>query len=201
MISGSILPNAILRNLVASVSFHDKGLIFETATLDATLDVYEATTQLGHLNHADSSPTREVVERVLSAKRDDILDSILTKPAPTSTVGRVNTCCQLCSLLFWNLLRSRAPLEADVSATNMEELKILMETLTKIEPRYWVENSPEALTWVVFTGAAVSVNEKDRGRFIEIGGTCLAAIDTESLSMFRQGWRYYSLLRRLAGLS
>lgn len=201
LISGSVLPNAILRNLVASVSFHGKGPIFEKATLEAILDVYEATSQLEHLNNADYAFTSEIVERVLSAERYDTLDGILTKPAPSSTVDRVNTCCQLCALIFWNILRGRTPPESGTSATNVEELKLLMETLTNIESRYWVENSPEALTWIVFTGAAVSVDEKDRGKFIEVGGTCLAAIDTDSLSMVRQGWRYYVLLRRLAGLS
>lgn len=201
LISGSVLPNAILRNLVASISFHGKGYIFEKKTLDAILDVYEATSQLDHLDHADSASISEIVDRMLSAKRGDVLDSILTKPEPSSTVDRVNICCQLCSLIFWNLLRGRRPPEVGVWTTNAEEIKLLLEMMVKIESQYWVENSPEALTWILFTGAAVSANEKDRGKFIEVGGACLAAIDTDSLSMVRQGWRYYGLLRRLAGLS
>ncbi|KAJ5902144.1 hypothetical protein N7495_002672 [Penicillium taxi] len=170
--------------------------------MDAILDVYEAVSQFNYINQADAISTSEVVERVLSlAKKNNMLDRNITELTPVNTIDRVDVCCQLCSLIFWKLLQNPIRLESGIPVANVEDTKLLMQTLTKIESQYWIKKAPEALTWIVFTGAAASADEKDRGKFIQIGGLFLAAIDSDSLVLIRQGWRYFSVLKRLAGLS
>ncbi|KAJ5925571.1 hypothetical protein N7454_008210 [Penicillium verhagenii] len=202
LLSPGIRSHSILRNLVASAFFHGNRSILEKATVDTILNLYEAVSQLSQVNEVDAPYIGEVIGQLVSrAKQDGLLNPIPRKPAPLSTADRVNICCQLCSLIFWKLLEGRARLEVGSPATIVEETKLLLEVLTKVEPRYWIQNAPETLTWIVFTGIAGSLDEKDRGRLFEIGGTSLAAIDSDSLALVRQGWRYFVLLRRLAGLS
>ncbi|KAJ6016407.1 hypothetical protein N7540_010998 [Penicillium herquei] len=201
LLSHSVRPNTILRNIVASAFFHDNRSILEKATVDAILNVYEAVSQFNYIHQAAASFTSDMLKRVLSvANQDDLSKFILTKTVPLNTADRVNVCCQLCSLMFWKLLKDRTRLESDMP-TKMEETELLMDHLMKIKSRYWIQNAPETLIWIIFTGVAASIDEKDRGRFFEIGGTSIAAIDSDSLSLARQGWRYFGLLRRLAGLS
>ncbi|KAJ5147279.1 hypothetical protein N7526_000631 [Penicillium atrosanguineum] len=182
LLSGSVRPNSILRNLVTGGIFCKNGYILEQATVDAILDVE--------------------IERVLSLKkRDDQSDRIQAMPAPLNKVDRVNACCQFSSLIFWKLLKGRAQIQAGTPATDIKEINLLLEHLMIIDSRYWIQNAPEALTWIVFTGVAASTGEKERELFIQIAGNLLAAVDSDSLVMIRQGWRFCSLLKRLAGFS
>lgn len=202
LLSDSVRPNEILRNLIASASFNRNGSIFESATMDSILDMYEAVSQLDHLTHADAASIDGDVKRALSlTQQKDSVDPITTHQRHLNTAGRINACCRLCSMIFWKLLECRTQLEAGRPAIAMEEAILLMEALTKVEPSYWARNAPEVLTWIVFTGAAVSIDGKERGAFLLFGGTVLMAIDSESLTLIRQGWRYFCLLRRLGGLS
>ncbi|KAJ5127075.1 hypothetical protein N7448_007854 [Penicillium atrosanguineum] len=202
LLSGSVRPNSILRNLVTGGIFCKNGYILEQATVDAILDVYEAVSQLDHLTHADAASIDREIERVLSLKkRDDQSDRIQAMPAPLNKVDRVNACCQFSSLIFWKLLKGRAQIQAGTPATDIKEINLLLEHLMIIDSRYWIQNAPEALTWIVFTGVAASTGEKERELFIQIAGNLLAAVDSDSLVMIRQGWRFCSLLKRLAGFS
>lgn len=201
LLSPTVRPHSILRSLIASAFFHGNKSVLERPTVDAILSLYEAVSQFSHINHVDAASISDAVKRVISlAKQDDLLNLPLNSTSPSNTVDRVNLCCQLCSLIFWKLLENRGCVEAGIPTTNMEETELLLETLTKVESQYWIQNAPETLILIVFTGAAACSDEKDRGSFFRIGGRSLAAIDSDSLALVRQGWRYFGLLRRLAGL-
>jgi hypothetical protein len=146
LLSPTVRPHAILRSLVASTFFHGNKSILERATVDKILSLYEAVSQLSHLNHVDATSTSDAVKRVLSlAKKDGLLNPPLNNPSLSNTADRVNFCCQLCSLIFWKLLEIRGHLEAGISSTNMEEAELLLETLAKVESQYWIQNAPETL--------------------------------------------------------
>ncbi|KAJ6120641.1 hypothetical protein N7523_004921 [Penicillium sp. IBT 18751x] len=202
LLSGSVRPNSILRNLVTSGAFGKNGPIYGKETVDAILDVYEAVSKLDHLIHADAaSIDRELGQVLLSNKCDDQSDRIQTMSAPSNTVDRVNACCQLSSSIFWKLLKGRAQTHAGTPSSDPEEVILLLKHLTTVESQYWIQNAPEALTWIVFTGVAASIDKQARERFIQFGGNLLAAVDSDSLVMIRQGWRFCGLLKKLAGFS
>lgn len=75
----------------------------------------------------------------------------------------------------------------------------LLKYLSQIEPLYWIRNAPEVFTWAAFTGAAASEHQDTCVAFISKAGTILTAIDDEELTLIRQGWRYFRLLKGLAG--
>ena len=72
--------------------------------------------------------------------------------------------------------------------------------MTNIDYTFWIQKAPEAFTWITFTGAAGCVDANDRGTFIHRGSTILTAVDSESLTLMTQGWKYFGLLRKVSGL-
>lgn len=80
---------------------------------------------------------------------------------------------------------------------NAEEIKLLLEVLMEVDPSFWILNAPEALIWIIFTGAAASMDGKTRAAFIHLGGVIVTAIDSEDLLLARQGWTYFCLLQDL----
>jgi hypothetical protein len=83
--------------------------------------------------------------------------------------------------------------------TEDHDVRQLLEHLSQIEPLYWIRNAPELFTWAAFTGAAASKHQDTCVTFISKAGTVLTAIENEDLTLIRQGWRYYRLLKRLGG--
>lgn len=80
---------------------------------------------------------------------------------------------------------------------DVEETKFLLRVLMKIDPSFWSLNAPEALIWIIFTGAAASIDGQTRAASIHLRGVVVTAIDCEDLLLARQDWTYFRLLQEL----
>jgi hypothetical protein len=173
-------------------------------TINGILDVYEAVSRLDHLVHAEEDRISAEVDIALSPGPINYTFTQADLRAQKNPKETVNICCQLSCQLFWKTLRRRRRQEhADqtrhATDTHENEIGQILQLLDKVESLYWINYAPEVFTWIVFTGAAASSTQTDRVAFISRAGTVLTAIDDESLSLIRQGWRYFRLLRRLGG--
>ncbi|KAL2816538.1 hypothetical protein BJX63DRAFT_138661 [Aspergillus granulosus] len=202
--SESIRPNVLLRNIVTRATLENEQGLYQKQTIDAILDVYETVSRLDHLVHSDQASIISEVDRVLSfsSTGDGIVLDVQDGQYNMATGERINICCQLACRVFWKTLlqrRGRRPFDQDSNTIEDPELKQILKHLQQLEPWYWIRNAPEVFTWIVCTGAAASSTQADRVAFVSHAGTILTAIDGEQLTMTRQGWRYFCLLRRLGG--
>ncbi|KAJ0417254.1 hypothetical protein BJY00DRAFT_303536 [Aspergillus carlsbadensis] len=200
--SDAVRPNALLRNIVSRATLENEPTFNHKQTINATLDVYEAVSRLEHLVQADNFRISAEVETVLAFARGN--DTVIQTGhnEDFDTKERINLCCQLTCRLFWETLQQRQGHAIQVQSANEKqenEIGQILHHLDRVEPLYWISHAPEVFTWIVFTGAAVSPAQADRVTFISRAGTVLTAVDDESLSLIRQGWRYFRLLRRLGG--
>ncbi|KGO45019.1 hypothetical protein PEX1_050500 [Penicillium expansum] len=194
-----VRPNTILRNVVSRATLSNDESYLEKETTDAILDVYEAMSRLDHLVHADRCSISAEVERALSFATTSTWTDRAEYNHHLTPPERLNKCCQICCQLFWKMLRRQTYSQQTPNTTGNHEAKQLLKHLSKIEPLYWIRNAPEVFTWAAFTGAAVSEHRDARATFISKAGTILTAIDDEKLTLIRQGWRYFRLLKRLGG--
>jgi hypothetical protein len=204
--SNTIRPNALLRNIVSTAVLDSERILYYKETLDAILDVYEAVSRLDRLVDADEPGISAEVDTVLSFARSNNSLTQTEHSQEYDSKWRINLCCQLSAQLLWNILRrprqSRGHAEPIQNTTDNGESEIerILKHIQQVEPLYWITHAPDVFTWIVFTGAAASSALPDRVAFISRAGTVLTAVDGESLSLIRQGWRYFWLLRRLGGL-
>ncbi|RDK37102.1 hypothetical protein M752DRAFT_105052 [Aspergillus phoenicis ATCC 13157] len=200
--SESVRSSSLLRNIVSRAALENGGSLFQKQTMDGILDVYEAVSRLDQFFHADRSSTSSI---------ECEWAHILARSSPTTpwteshdyltSFEKVNACCHLCCSIFWTTLRRRqlhneqAPGPTDQDQVN----QVLLNYILQVEPLYWIQNAPEAFTWVAFTGAAASTQPGLRANFINHAATVITAIDGEDLTLIRQGWRYFGLIKRLGG--
>ncbi|KAL3471510.1 hypothetical protein BJX99DRAFT_23619 [Aspergillus californicus] len=198
LFSVSVRPNFLLRNLVSRTIWGNAERLFQKETADAILDVYEAISRLDHLLDGERCSVSAEVERAISFTTT-VTGTGRGEDGPHLTsLERLNICCRISSRIFWAMLRLRTHTQQIPGTTeNHEEVRRLLEHLSQIEPLYWIRNAPEVFTWVVFTGAAASAHQDACAAFISQAGTILTAIDDENLTLLRQGWRYFQLLKRL----
>lgn len=201
LVSGPDRTHTILRSLVTSSMFKRVGSLLKPATVDSILDVYEVSSQLDHLAHADTATIIFEVDQVIAMAGEDkdIYTEVLEQPH-TDSATRINACCQLTCLIFWKLLKNRSQLISGTPVSITEEVNMLLDLMARIEPSFWIRNAPELFAWITFAGAAGCVHANDRGKFIHRGTSVLTAIDTDSLVLVTQGWKYFCLLRRISGL-
>ncbi|CEL04015.1 hypothetical protein ASPCAL05149 [Aspergillus calidoustus] len=204
--SNTIRPNALLRNIVSRAVLDSERILYYKETLDAILDVYEAVSRLDHLVDADEPRISAEVDTVLSFARSNNTLTQTEHSQEYDSKWRINLCCQLSAQLLWNILRrprqSRGHAEQIQNTTDNggSEIERILKHIQQVEPLYWITHAPDVFTWIVFTAAAASSTLPVRVAFISRAGTVLTAVDGESLSLIRQGWRYFWLLRRLGGL-
>jgi hypothetical protein len=199
LLAESARSNSILRSLVSSSAFHKDGTLFDEETIESILDVYEAFSKLDQLSDASDTIITTQLEQVLTLTRNDIITRLPeTKESPMDSISRMNACCRLSCSIFWELLRLRSQ-RTNISVIN-EKVKLLIDLMANIDYSFWIQKAPEAFTWITFTGAAGCIDANDRGTFIHRGSTILTAVDSESLTLMTQGWKYFSLLRRASGL-
>lgn len=199
LLAESARSNSILRSLVSSSTFHKAGILFDEETIESLLDVYEAFSKLDQLSDASDAIITTQLEQVLALTRNDIISHLPeTKESSVDSIGKMNTCCRLCCSIFWELLRLRSQ-RTNTSVIN-EKVRLLIDLMTNIDYSFWIQKAPEAFTWITFTGAAGCIDANDRGTFIHRGSTILTAVDSESLTLMTQGWKYFGLLRRASGL-
>lgn len=195
----SARSNSILRNLVSSSKFHIAGTLYEERTIELILDVYEVISRLDQISTSSDAMIATQLEQVLASTRIASISQLLeTEERPIDTISRMNACCRLCCLIFWELLRMCSQ-RTNRSVIN-EKVKLLLDLMTHIDYSFWIRKAPEAFTWTTFTGAAGCVDLNDRGTFIHRGSTILTAVDSENLTLMTQGWKYFGLLRKLIGL-
>lgn len=199
LLVGSARSNSLLRNLVSSSKFHKAGTLYEEQTIESILDVYEAISTLDQISNSSDAMIARQLEQVLASTRIASISQLLeTKEPPMDTISRMNACCRLCCLIFWELLRMCSQ-RTNRSVIN-GKVKLLLDLMTNIDYSFWIQQAPEAFTWITFTGAAGCVDANDRGTFIHRGSTILTAVDSESLTLMTQGWKYFGLLRKVSGL-
>lgn len=190
---------SIVRNLVSSRNFHKAGNIYDEQTIESILDVYEVISRLDRIsNSSDDMTATQLEQGVASTRIASVTQLLETEEPPIDTISRVNACCRLCCLIFWELLRMRSQ-QTNMSATN-EKVNLLLDLMTNIDYSFWIRKAPEAFTWITFTGAAGCIDANDRGAFIHRGSTILTAVDSEKLTLMTQGWKYFGLLRKVSGL-
>ena len=190
---------SLLRNLVSSSGFHKTGTLYEEQTIESILDVYEAISALDQISHSSDAMIATQLEQVLASTRIASVSQFLeTEEPPMDTISKMNACCRLCCLIFWELLRMCSQ-RTNRSVVN-EKVNLLLDLMTNIDYTFWIQKAPEAFTWITFTGAAGCVDANDRGTFIHRGSTILTAVDSESLTLMTQGWKYFGLLRKVSGL-
>jgi hypothetical protein len=202
--SNAVRPNALLRNIVSKIALEEGRTIYQRQTINGILDVYEAVSRLDHLVDAEEDHISAEVGIALSLGPINYTSTQAGFRAQKDPKETVNICSQLSCQLFWKTLQGRRRQERadevqDTTESHEDEIGQILQHLDKIEPLYWISHAPEVFTWIVFTGAAASSTQTDRVAFISRAGTVLTAIDGESLSLIRQGWRYFRLLRRLGG--
>ncbi|KAL2850404.1 hypothetical protein BJX68DRAFT_266615 [Aspergillus pseudodeflectus] len=197
--SESVRPSTILRNVVLRATFGNDELSFEKETTDAILDVYEAMSRLDHIVQADRCSISAEVERAVSFATTSTWTSRAEYSHPLTPPERLNVCCRFSCQLFWKMLRRQWHPQQAPDTTGDHEVRQLLKYLSKIEPLYWIRNAPEVVTWVSFTGAAASEHRDACVAFIGKAGTILTAIDDEKLTLIKQGWRYFRLLKSLTG--
>lgn len=196
----STRSSSIFRSIVSSSVFKKAGMLFKEEIIESILDLYEAFSKMDQLSDASDATIIAQTEHVLALARNETLSHFLeTRKAAVDNISRVNACCQLCCLIFWDLLRLRL-LRVNISTIN-ENVKRLQELMANIDYSFWIRRAPEVFTWITFTGAAGCIDANDRGAFIHRGSTILTAVDSESLTLMTQGWKYFCLLRRASGLS
>jgi hypothetical protein len=184
---------------VSSSTFQKVGTLYEEQTVESILDVYEAISRLDQISNSSDAVITTQLEQVLALTRIDIISHLLeTKEPPMDTISRMNACCRLSCLIFWELLRMCSQ-RTNMSVIN-EKVKLLLALMTNIDYSFWIRKAPEAFTWITFTGAAGCIDANDRGIFIHRGSTILTAVDSESLTLMTQGWKYFGLLRSVTGL-
>ncbi|OJJ67026.1 hypothetical protein ASPBRDRAFT_200631 [Aspergillus brasiliensis CBS 101740] len=198
--SESVRPNSLLRNVVSRVALGTGRSVFQKQIMDGILDVYEEVSRLEHCSN-----THEEFERAHPLATSDLTiplsENIHDRLTPSE---RLNACCSLSCHIFWKALRGRrqrqSPGEQNPSPTDQDRLiRELLHCLLQVEPLYWIRNAPEAFTWAAFTGAAASSQPDLRATFINHAATVITAIDGEDLTLIRQGWRYFGLVKGLGG--
>ncbi|KAL2857214.1 hypothetical protein BJY01DRAFT_261910 [Aspergillus pseudoustus] len=194
-----VRPNMLLRCIVSRASLGNGVALYQKETIENLLDVYEATSRLEHLIHSDHGMITAEVERVLSSAKINNSMPPIDIDQEYTPAERINACCQLACQAFWKTVRHQHRYGQMGSTDEVSELQKILKHLQQLEPLYWIRNAPEMFAWVAFTGAAASTTQRDRVAFVSHAGTILTAIDGESLTLIRQGWRYFSLLRRLGG--
>jgi hypothetical protein len=155
--------------------------------------------RLDHLVNADRGSISTEIELALSFAKTSFWTERLEKNHHVTSTKRLNICCQICCQLFWKILRQQSHPQQAPNMTEDHDVRQLLEHLSQIEPLYWIRNAPELFTWAAFTGAAASKHQDTCVTFISKAGTVLTAIENEDLTLIRQGWRYYRLLKRLGG--
>ncbi|GKZ66249.1 hypothetical protein AnigIFM50267_011097 [Aspergillus niger] len=200
--SESVRSSSLLRNLVSRAALGNGGSLFQKQTMDGILDVYEAVSRLDQFFHADRSSTSSI---------ECEWAHILARSSPTTpwtdrhnyltSSEKLNACCHLSCSIFWTTLRRRQLHDEQApGSTDQDQLnQVLLNYILQVEPLYWIQNAPEAFTWVAFTGAAASTQPGLRANFINHAATVITAIDGEDLTLIRQGWRYFGLIKRLGG--
>ncbi|GKZ26279.1 hypothetical protein AbraIFM66951_003614 [Aspergillus brasiliensis] len=202
--SESVRPNSLLRNVVSRAALGTGRSVFQKQTMDGILDVYEEVSRLDQCVHADHTRnTHEEFERAHPLATSNLTIPLTELHNPLTSLERLNACCQLACRIFWNALRRRrgprqSPGEQNLSPTGQDRLiRELLHCLLQVEPLYWIRNAPEAFTWAAFTGAAASSQPDLRATFINHAATVITAIDGEDLTLIRQGWRYFGLMKGL----
>ncbi|EED20090.1 hypothetical protein TSTA_033360 [Talaromyces stipitatus ATCC 10500] len=191
--------NSILRSLVSSSTFCIGGLLFEKETIESVLDVYEAFSKLDQLSNASAATITTQLVQAITPTNDNLSYSEESKDLSMDNASRMNACCRLSCLIFWELLQCRSQTMTNILIIN-ERAKLLKESMAKISYSFWIRKAPEAFTWITFTGAAGCIDANDRGTFIHRASTILTAVDNENLTLMTQGWKYFCLLRRISGL-
>jgi hypothetical protein len=199
LFSEAIRPNTLLRIIVSQASLGTGLVVYKKETIESLLDVYEAISGLDHLIHSDPDMITPEVDRILSFAKVNVTIDFIEDDLQHEPMERVNACCQLACQAFWKTVRSRRRYQQIQSSDEMPEVQMILKHILQLEPIYWIRNAPEIFTWITFTGAAASTTEKDRVAFVSHAGTILTAIDAESLTLARQGFRYFCLLRKLSG--
>lgn len=199
LFSKSVRPNMLLRSVVSRLNLRSDHLYLEKKTKNAILDVYEAMSRLDHVVDDYRCSVSAEVEHVLRFSTTSTWTEESGNNSHLTPAESLNVCCQICCQLFWEMLRGQLNPRQAPHTTEDPKVEQLLEHLSQVEPLYWIRNAPEAFTWVAFTGAAVSKHQHARVACISKAGTTLTAIDDEKLTLMRQGWRYFRLLRRLAG--
>ena len=197
--SESLRPSTLLRNIVSQALLRTGPVVYDEAIIESLLDVYEAISGLDHLVHSDHDTTTREVDRIFAFAKTNHASILIENHLHYEPAERIHACCQFACQAFWKILRHRHRFEQIQQRNEVSEAQFLLKHIYQIEPLYWVRNAPEIYTWIVFTGAAVSITEKDRVAFVSHAGTILTAIDAESLTLTMQGWRYFRLLRKLGG--
>lgn len=196
----STRSSSIFRSIVSSSTFQKAGTLFGEEIIKSIFDVYEASIKMDQLCDASEATITAQVEKALALARNDTLPRFIeTRGAAVDTISRMNACCRLCCLIYWDLLRLRLQ-RVDISAVN-EKVKLLQKLMADIDYSFWIRRAPEVFTWITSTGAAGCIDASDRGTFMHRGSTILTAVDSESLTLTTQGWKYFCLLRRVSGLS
>lgn len=193
LFSESIRPNTLLRSIVSRTIFGHAESLLQKETADAILDVYEAISRLDHLVDEDRCRIVAEIERAVSFATTATGAGRGENPSP----DRLDVCCQITSRIFWAMLQPQSHFQQSAESTESHEIQRLLKHLSHIEPLYWIHNAPEIFTWITFTGAAASGHQDARAAFISQAGTILTAIDDENLTLLRQGWRYFRLLKKL----
>ncbi|PCG97463.1 Hypothetical protein PENO1_063250 [Penicillium occitanis (nom. inval.)] len=197
--SESLRPSTLLRNIVSQASLRTGTVVYETGIIESLLDVYEAISSVDHLVYSDHDMTTREVDRILTFSKTNHATIHYENDRHQEPAERINACCQLACQAFWKIVQHGHRFEQIQQRNGISEAQSLLKHIYQTEPLYWVQNAPEIYTWIVFTGAAASITEKDRVAFVSHAGTILTAIDAESLTLTRQGWSYFRLLRNLGG--
>lgn len=197
--SESIRPSTLLRNIVSEASLGAGAVVYDKGIIESLLDVYEVISGLDHLVYSDYDTTAREVDRVLAFAKTNSATILIENHVHHEPAERIYASCQLACQVFWKIVRHRHRFEQIQQRNGIFEVQLLLKHIYQTEPLYWIHNAPEIYTWIAFTGAAASITERDRVAFVSHAGTILTAIDAESLTLARQGWRYFRLLRNLSG--
>ncbi|PYI02430.1 hypothetical protein BO78DRAFT_223261 [Aspergillus sclerotiicarbonarius CBS 121057] len=194
----TVRPKAILRAIITSAACKRGDALLTELETSAILDIYETVSQLDHLIEADVVTITGDIERFVSS--NPRYSTPLIAPSDAfNNYSRLRACCHLSASLFWHLLRDR-PLSSPGKIPSLErELDLLKTHLKKIDESFLIQKHPELLTWIVFTGAAACIDGNERGSFILQRAFALMAVDSDKLHLMRQGWKYFTLLRKISG--
>ncbi|GKZ32780.1 hypothetical protein AbraIFM66950_002404 [Aspergillus brasiliensis] len=203
--SESVRPNSLLRNVVSRAALGTGRSVFQKQTMDGILDVYEEVSRLDQCVHADHTCNiHEDFERAHPLATSDLTIPLTEPHNPLTSSERLNACCYLSCHIFWKALQGRRRRQSPGEQTprpmdHYGLIRELLKYLLQVEPLYWIRNAPEAFTWAAFTGAAASSQPDLRATFINHAATVITAIDGEDLTLIRQGWRYFGLVKGLEG--
>ncbi|PWY96491.1 hypothetical protein BO94DRAFT_13320 [Aspergillus sclerotioniger CBS 115572] len=195
----TVRPKSILRAIITSATCKKGEALLTEVEMSAILDIYEIFSQLDHLFEADVETITSDIEHFVSSDQGLQNTSINAPSDAFDNPSRLRACCNLSASIFRHLLMDRPFLSPRKCASSRWGLYLLKQYLGKIDELFLIHNHPELLTWIVFTGAAACNDANERGLFILQRAFALMAVNSDKLPLMRQGWKYFTLLRKISG--